>query len=427
MFVLWPILAALAGLPACAGVLSLLFLLACASRRRERPAPATPSTLPTLAVIVPAHDEELVLAATLDSLSTQDYPPSSFQVVVVADNCTDGTAALARARGVTVLERTHADERGKGYALNHAVSHLLALTVPPEGFVIVDADTQAAPDFLSQMAARLTAHTDSHGLGAWQGRYGVLNAGDGWRAALMAGAFDLVNHVKPLGREMLGLSAGLKGNGMAFTRAVAVALPWPGGSLTEDLDYGLDLARRFGLRVAYVPEARVLAQMPADAAPAASQRARWERGRLGLLRTRALPLLAEGLRRRSFLLVDLAWDLFTPPLAELAVLILTFAALTGFGLSQHLLPHLALWLVAAAFCLLGLPVYVLGGLRVSQAPPEAYAALLRAPFYAAWKIALLLGHFLKRGRQSDEWVRTARAPLTPSETALPQASKVPPK
>ena len=427
MLVLYPIFAALAGLPACAGILSLLFLLACASRRQARLTPAVPSTPPTLAVIVPAHDEELVLAATLDSLSAQDYPPASFQVVVVADNCTDGTAALARSRGATVLERTHADERGKGYALNHAVSHLLALSTPPEGFVIVDADTQAAPDFLSRMGARLTAGTDSRGFGAWQGRYGVLNAGDGWRAALMAGAFDLVNHVKPLGRETLGLSAGLKGNGMAFSRAVAAALPWPGGSLTEDLDYGLDLARRYNLRVAYVPEARVQAQMPAGAGPAASQRARWERGRLGLLRTRALPLLREGLRRRSFLLIDLAWDLLTPPLAELAALVFAFAALTGFGLSQRLLPHPSLWLSAAAFCVLGLPIYVLGGLRVSQAPPEAYAALLRAPFYAAWKFALLLGRALKRGRRSDEWVRTARAPLNPSEAAHPHAPEALPK
>ena len=427
MFVLYPILAALAGLPAGAGILSLLFLLACASRRRGRPTPADPSVSPSLAVIVPAHDEELVLAATLDSLSAQDYPPASFQIVVVADNCTDGTAALARSRGVTVLERTHAGQRGKGYALNHAVSHLLTLTARPEGFVIIDADTQAAPDFLSQMGARLAADTDSRGFGAWQGRYGVLNAGDGWRAALMAGAFDLVNHVKPLGRETLGLSVGLKGNGMAFTRAVAAALPWPGDSLTEDLDYGLDLARRFGLRVAYVPEARVQAQMPADAGPAASQRARWERGRLGLLRTRALPLLREGLRRRSVLLLDLAWDLFTPPLAELAALVLAFAALTGFGLSQRLLPHPAFWLAAAVFCVLGLPVYVLGGLRVSQAPPAAYAALLRAPFYVAWKFALLLGRALKRGRRADEWVRTARTPLTPPEAALTQAAEALPE
>ncbi len=407
----------LIGLFALAAVLSLLVLLASAALSR-RPAPATSASL-LLAVIVPAHDEELVLAQTLVSLQAQSHSAECVEIVVVADNCTDSTAAIARAHGVTVLERTNAEERGKGYALNHAIQHLLAQPFVADGFVIVDADTQAAPDFLACMGARLSQNTDPHGYGAWQGRYGVLNARDGWRAALMMAAFDLVNHVKPLGRDTLGLSAGLKGNGMAFTRALAEQLPWPGGSLTEDLDYGLELARRFGLRVRYVPEARVEAQMPATAAQAASQRSRWERGRFGLVRERALPLLWEGLRRRSLLLVDAAFDLITPPLAELAALLLLFAGLTAFGVGAHLLPQPKLWLCAAASGQTGLCVYVLCGLRVAGARADAYAALARAPLYALWKFALL---FTKKS--GPGWVRTERAPLSAdakavSETSLP--------
>lgn len=403
------------GVFALAAVVSLLVLLLAAACSR-RPAPQSTAPL-LLAVIVPAHDEELVLAQTLVSLKSQCYPAECVEIVVVADNCTDSTAAIARAHGATVLERTNAQERGKGYALNHAIRHLLAQPVIAEAFVIIDADTQAAPDFLSHLSAHIA---DPHGLGAWQGRYGVLNARDGWRAALMTAAFDLVNHVKPLGRDTLGLSAGLKGNGMAFTRALAAQLPWPGGSLTEDLDYGLELARRFGLRVQYVPEARVEAQMPATAAQAASQRSRWERGRSGLVRERALPLLWEGLRRRSLLLLDAAFDLLTPPLAELAALLLLFAGLTVLGTATHLLPDPKLWLSAAASGLLGLCVYVLCGLRVAGAGREAYAALARAPFYALWKFVLL---FTKKS--GSEWVRTERAPLSAglteavSETPLP--------
>ena len=396
------------GLFALAAVASLLVLLLAAACSR-RPALAASAPL-LLAVIVPAHDEELVLAGTLASLKAQSYPADCFEIVVVADNCLDSTALIARSLGATVLERTNAQERGKGYALNHATQYLLALPLVPDAFVIIDADTQAAPDFLSSMSARIAQNKDPRGLGAWQGRYGVLNARDGWRAALMTAAFDLVNHVKPLGRDTLGLSAGLKGNGMAFTRALAEALPWPGGSLTEDLDYGLELARRFGRRVQYIPEARVEAQMPATAGQAASQRSRWERGRAGLVRERALPLLWEGLRRRSLLLLDAAFDLLTPPLAELAALLLLFAGLTALGASAHLLPHPKLWLAAAASGLLGLCIYVLCGLRVAGASADAYAALARAPFYALWKFALL---FTKKS--GSDWVRTERAPLT--ETA----------
>ena len=399
----------LIGAAALAATLSLLVLLAAAASARRRPVPAAPPLL--LAVIVPAHDEAAVLADTLASLNAQSYPAECFEIVVVADNCTDSTAEIACRSGATVLERTSASERGKGYALNYAVSHLLAQPIVADGFIVIDADTVAAPDFLRCMSARMSQNIDVHGCGAWQGRYGVLNAQDGWRAALMTAAFDLVNHVKPLGRDTLGLSAGLKGNGMAFTRALAEKLPWPGGSLTEDLDYGLELARRFNLRVQYVPEARVQAQMPATAEQAASQRSRWERGRLGLVKERALPLLGEGLRRRSLLLLDTAWDLLTPPLAELAALLVLFLGLTALGTLVHLLSHSAYWLFAAGAAMLGLGVYVFGGLRVAGAGPEAYAALARAPFYALWKFALLLTGRSRSQKSADaQWVRTERIP-----------------
>ncbi len=414
------IVTGLVGAAALTATASLLVLLAAAASACRRPASLDTAPL-LLAVVVPAHDEELVLAGTLASLKAQLYPAECIEIVVVADNCTDRTAAIARNLGATVLERTNPDERGKGYALNHAIQHLLARPLVADAFVVVDADTQAAPDFLQHLSACISHGADPRGYGAWQGRYGVLNARDGWRAALMTAAFDLVNHVKPLGRDTLGLSAGLKGNGMAFTRPLAEALPWPGGSLTEDLDYGLELARRFNLRVQYVPEARVEAQMPATAGQAASQRSRWERGRFGLVRERALPLLGEAIRRRSLLLLDAAWDLLIPPLAELAALLLLFAGLTAFGTAAHLLPHPLFWLSAAASGLLGLCIYVLGGLRVAGAGKDAYAALARAPFYALWKFALLFTGRRKSKTSADGWVRTERAPLSEaaSETSLP--------
>ncbi len=420
---LYILFVAAAGLVPVLGVASLLLLLAAALGRRRALPPVSASAPPRLAVIVPAHDEEMVLAATLSSLQVQEYPRDAFEVIVVADNCTDRTADIARERGATVLERVDALERGKGYALNHAVTHLLARPAPPDGFVIVDADTWVALDFLACMSRRLASDGDARGLSAWQGRYGVLNAGDGWRAALMSAAFDLVNHVKPLGRAGLGLSAGLKGNGMAFTRAVAAQVPWAGGSLTEDLDYGLELARRFGLRVGYAPEARVLAQMPADGAQAASQRSRWERGRARAVRERALPLLKEGLRRRSPLLLDAAWDLLVPPLAELAALLVLALLSVTLGIVLHVLPHPARWAAAAAATGGGLAAYVLGGLYVSGAPRATYTALARAPFYALWKF-VLLARKLRRG-ESREWVRTARAPIAPADETPPPTSARP--
>lgn len=411
------------GLFALASVSALLFLLTAAVwAGRRYAAPKPPAAPLCLAVIVPAHNEEMVLKGTLASLLAQIYPQECYEIVVVADNCTDTTAALARSLSATVLERADSAQRGKGHALNYAIHSVLSSPLPPDGIVIVDADTWVAPDFLACMSARLQSGLGPNDYAAWQGRYGVLNFGESWRAGLMAAAFDLVNHVKPLGRDALKLSVGLKGNGMAFSQAVAREFAWPGGSLTEDLDYGLELAKR-GVRIGYAPEACVLAQMPVSAGQAESQRSRWERGRRQTMRRRALPLLWDGLRQGNPLLLDMACDLLIPPLAELGALVLAWFSLALLGTSLHLLPHPAIWLLAASLTAAGLLVYVLGGLRAAGAPREAYAALIRAPFYALWKIVLLLRKPAKRpGVVGDEWVRTERAPLAvemPSIEALP--------
>lgn len=379
--------------------------------------------LPRIAIIVPAHNEELVLHATLASLKAQRYPAGKSEIVVMADNCTDTTAEIGRATGVTVIERFNKEERGKGYALAEATRQLLARPAPADIFVIVDADTHVDPDFLARMAREVRRRADARGRCALQGRYGVLNAGETWRAALMAGAFDLFNHVKPLGRDRLGLSVGLKGNGMAFTRQVLEIAPFSGRSITEDIDYGLDLLRHHGLRVGYVPDALVRAQMPTTAKQAESQRERWEGGRYKLLRERALPLLGEGLRKADRRMIDAAVDLMVPPLAETAALLLLWVVLAATGLYFGLLPGASIWLCAGVIAFAGFVLYVLAGFKVAGAPRAAYAALLQAPGYAIWKFALyalkplrrLSGNGAKKAAQAgpEEWVRTERAAINP--------------
>ena len=419
-------------------------LLSALAAKRHRSASRSP--LPPgrgearFAFVVPAHDEEVVIGATLDSLNRIDYPRDRYEVVVVADNCTDTTARIARDAGATVLKRTNRDLRGKGYALEWAFSLLLQRDAGAEdaveAFVVVDADTEVAPGFLRAMESALwadlpapaTAEGRRRHRRALQGRYGVLNVGDSWRSALMAAAFDLFNHVKPLGRDHLGMSVGLKGNGMAFTRGTLETARWSGHSITEDIDYGLDLLQSHGVVVGYVPEAVVRAQMPVTASQAASQRERWERGRYLLLKERALPLLATGLRRGDLRRVEASLDLMTPPLAELAALHLLWGLLTVGAL--RLLPgglpgNPAVWTALPAASLLGYLFYVIVGLRAADAPPEAYRALLRAPLYAPWKFALYAARFLRPrrvtvaaaagaavGGSGPEWVRTERTPMS---------------
>ena len=411
----------------------LVGVLVNARRRRDNQGLASAAT-PRLAVVVPAHNEEMVLAETLRSIAAQEYPTDQFRTVVVADNCTDSTARIAREAGVLVLERTDLVARGKGFALAWALERVLSRQAPVAGFVpdacvFIDADTWVAPTCLAALAARMPQ--DPSVPVAVQGRYGVLNTESGWRSALMTAAFELCNHVRLAGIDRMGGSVGLKGNGMIFSRGVLERVPWTGSSVTEDIDYGLDLLLE-GIRVAYCPEAVVKAQMPVTAAQGESQRARWEGGRYRLMRRRVPTLLKASLGRRDPRLAMAALDLMALPLAELVTLQGFWMALCAIGAWQW--PGMVM-VVSAALCAAnaaGIVFYVLLGLRTAGAGPEAYRALWRVPIYVGWKLALYVRGRLGRKRGAAkvppgadmEWVRTERiatstAAATGNEEHLP--------
>ena len=146
---------------------------------RHQPA-VTSSRVLRFAFVVPAHNEEAGIAATVESLFAVDWPKENFQVVVVADNCSDSTADKARAAGATVLERQNKDLRGKGYALEHAFHWVLNDTAA-DAVVVVDADTIVSKNLLLSYASRI-----AEGALAMQAEYGVRNVDASWRTELMA-------------------------------------------------------------------------------------------------------------------------------------------------------------------------------------------------------------------------------------------------
>ena len=315
------------------GYLALLALLA----RRRTPPPPPPPRL-RFDVVVPAHNEEQGIASTVTSLLALDYPRELYRVVVVADNCTDCTAELARRAGAHVVERHDPAHRGKGYALAHAY----ALSVEEglaDAVVVVDADSVASPNLLAAMGARFAA-----GAQAVQARYGVRNVSSSWRTQLMAIAFACFHDVRSLAREQLGLSCGLRGNGMAFTRELLQRVPHTAYSVVEDLEYGIQLGYA-GVRVAFAGEAHVLGEMPAWGAASRTQRDRWEAGRLGVARAHAARLLRAALVRRDRVALDLALDLLVPSLSTLVIASVTGTAASALAvrLGYDATPALALW------------------------------------------------------------------------------------
>jgi cellulose synthase/poly-beta-1,6-N-acetylglucosamine synthase-like glycosyltransferase len=347
-------------------------------------------------VVVPAHDEECGIAATVGSLRAMDYPADLFQIVVVADNCSDQTAARAAEAGAWVLARQDPSRRGKGHALQLAFDRVLGQAWA-EALVVVDADTVVSPNLLRAFAARL-----ERGASALQADYAVRDASRAWRPLLLAIAFGAIHSVRSLGRERLGVSAGLHGNGMCFTTKVLREVPYCAFSIVEDLEYGIALGRA-GHRVEYVHEARVEGDVPTEARASKSQRLRWEMGRRAMVRAHATKLLRRGLH--DPLALDLGIDLVIPPLATIAV-VTAAGLLLSLAVSWRLaVPLLAsrLWVA----CALALLAYVLRGWQLSGTGARGLSALLRVPAYMAWKL-LLRSRAGSSQASAGEWVRTAR-------------------
>jgi 1,2-diacylglycerol 3-beta-glucosyltransferase len=377
-----PFLAASAYLAALAGL----------ARRQVPPAAVEPRL--RFDIVVPAHNEEAEIAQTVASLRAIEYPRSHFRVLVVADNCSDATAARAAAAGAQVLVRQDTERRGKGYALAYAFERSRADKLA-DVVVVVDADTLVSPNLLCAFAARFSA-----GASVVQADYGVRNPQASWRTRLMTIALAAFHGVRSVARERLGLSCGLRGNGMGFTTSVLEQHPPQAFSIVEDLEYGIHLGYA-GVRVEYVHEARVLGHMAVSEGASRTQRRRWERGRQALVRAHVPELLRQAIRRRSALLLDLALDLIVPPIGQLAVF-------SGLGLVAAAVAIL-FGAVVAPFvwgaALLGILLHVLAGWYGSGVGLRGLVDLLWAPVYVIWKLSLRFGD---RGKTPQEWVRTKR-------------------
>lgn len=394
-------LAAGAAVAAPAGYLAALSIAA-ARRRSNEPLRSEPSL--RLAVLVPAHDEELLVGRCVDTLAAQDYPEHLYRVLVIADNCTDDTAQVARKHGAEVLERTDPYNRGKGHALRWAMDRLLA---DPEidAFVIVDADSITEPGLL-----RALASTAEGGAPAVQADYAALVEEPDDRAQLRAAAFLLFHRVRFTGKAALGLPCSLVGNGMLFTRSLIQEHAWSAFSEVEDLEYSLQL-RLAGIGPAFAASARLAAPVSPSGPAAEVQRRRWEGGRIRVAR-KYLPMLVRQMAaHRRADLWDAATDLAVPPLGVLAagIVLGTSSALllsaTGLAAPVALIP----W----GFATVALPVHVVGGLLAADAPPSMVAALRSAPALVATE-AITRVRVLGRDDEADRWIRTPRSGLKPS-------------
>jgi len=354
------------------------------------PARALPSAegRPTIAVVVPAHDEAAGIAATVAALR-HDLPDRA-RLIVIADNCTDDTATVARAAGASVIERHDPVRRGKGYALAHARDQLAG--DPPDVAIIIDADCRISAGGIDRLAAVALAADRPV-----QAAYLLAPRRSAGPMVQLSGfAFLVKNLVRQRGLARIGAPAILTGSGMAFPWAILAEAPLATGDIVEDLGLGIALASA-GHAPIFCADVTIWSD-PSSATGTLEQRRRWELGFLDTARSKALPLLRSGRWGRSWL----GLHLLVPPLALLMMvdgLLLAVLAIVA-GLGGPILPLLVLaGLLAFALSLVGI-VWAGHGRDQIRA-----ATLLRIPLYMLWKLPIYLDAITRRERR---WVRTRR-------------------
>ena len=350
----------------------------------------------TLCVLIPAHDEEEVLGKAL--LTVMPQLAEGDQVLVVADNCTDKTAAIALDAGASVVERHDTDRRGKGYALDAGVRHLEASGFVGDCVVIIDADCEVAAGALHHLLDEVRRSGRSA-----QARYVMqLPEAASSRDYVSALAVRVRNVARAKGMRRLGLPCQVTGSGIAVPWRAIQQLRLASGNIVEDMQIGLDLAKmRVGAM--YVDEARVTGRLASGSA-ADAQRKRWEHGHLATMFGVVPGLLLRGVTRANVQLLALAIDLAVLPLSLLALVVVAMVVGTAVlgGLAGF---WLAFWISVSA--LVGLAIAVLAGWLVAARGVIPFATLVGIPVYVLWKVPMWVMSVFK---PQKEWVRSLRKP-----------------
>ncbi|MBO4854701.1 MAG: glycosyltransferase family 2 protein [Oscillospiraceae bacterium] len=279
----------------------------------RKPRPSVGSTPHHFAVLICARNEQAVIGDLLASLRAQTYDPSLLDVFVMADNCTDDTAEIARQGGARVYERCDKTQVGKGFALQALMAHV-AEDYPEgfDGYFIFDADNILSPDYVDKMN-----RTFSDGFDIVTGYRNSKNYGDNWISAGYALWFLRESRYLNQARHVLGTSCAVGGTGFLFSRAVAEDMgTWPYHLLIEDIEFSVDQITH-GRRIAFCPDAVLYDEQPTGFIQSWRQRSRWAKGALQVF-SRYGGRLVRGMLRGSFACYDMA--MATMPAFILAVL-----------------------------------------------------------------------------------------------------------
>jgi cellulose synthase/poly-beta-1,6-N-acetylglucosamine synthase-like glycosyltransferase len=361
--------------------------------RRDPSLPELGQRAPSLAILMPAHDEASILAGTLKAIAPQ--LAASDRLLVVADNCTDETANIAAAEGAEVIVRNDLTRRGKGYALDFGIRHLQSDA--PDIVVVIDADCRPAPGCIDRLVA--VCMRTARPVQALYLMHAGADASTQMRIAEFA--WLVKNQVRPLGLLRLGLPCQLMGTGMAFPWSCLSRVEIATGHIVEDLKLGIDLARA-GTPSLFCPEALVTSPFPSSADGIRSQRTRWEHGHLGLILKEAPRMLCRAIASLDMDSLALGLDLIVPPLALIMLLaVATWAlALILFLSTGAVLPLIIASAACAMFAFAVLAAWHSFGRHIIS-----FRSLAGAVLRAGTKIPLYFRFVVAR---QSQWIRSKR-------------------
>ena len=353
----------------------------------------TKSPRPRVAVLIPAYNEAAGIAATISTILPQLTPDD--RLLVIADNCTDETAEIARNCGASAIERHDTERKGKGYALDFGLESIAS--DPPEVVIMVDADCICQPDALETLARVAVASKRPV-----QATYLMEQPPNPTpKDSISALAFLVKNLVRPSGLKQLGFPSLLTGTGMAFPWSIIRSVSLASSNIVEDMQMSLDLAIA-GSPTVFCPEARVTGCLPQQQEVAKTQRTRWEHGHIQTLLTQTPRLTTASVQQKRFDLLAIALDLSIPPLSLLVAIWL--AAFTASILAAIIgtSPVPAILLAVQGLLIL---VSIVSAWAKFGRTEISGVTLLSVPFYILWKIPLYVGFILNR---QTKWVRTER-------------------
>jgi cellulose synthase/poly-beta-1,6-N-acetylglucosamine synthase-like glycosyltransferase len=376
------------------------------------------------ALVIAAHNEELVIGHVIDSLTNQNYPKELFDIFVVADNCTDRTAAIARRHGAIVYKRFDTENRGKGHALEWIFGYIYEMNDKYDVISVFDADNLVSSNYLYEMNRQLCK-----GYKVVQGYIDSKNPYDSWITSSYSIAFWLSNRIFQLPRYYLGLSCGLCGTGFCVDISVLKEIGWGATCLTEDLEFTMKLALN-GMKVAWAHDAIVYDEKPLTLKQSWRQRKRWMQGHADCAARFLGPLFKKAFQKCDLTAFDCAVYLFQPirfifiGLISIMLWIQVFYPEAPFYTMQYVFPAF-IWYIFVILQFLYGPLVVLAENKFDL---RVLWGFIVYPFYCLTWVPITIQGFLSKDNKvwnhtqhtreiTIEELEKVQSPLKPSEAS----------